>query len=102
MPERAIPSKIQATRGYGGEVVLTAGDLMERVGELQRERGLTLLHPFDDPGVMAGHGTIGLEILEDVPDVEAVVVPIGGGGLIGGVATAIKRARYIALLPYSG
>jgi len=93
MPSRAILSKIEATRDYGGEVVLTDRDLMEVVGELQEERGLTLVHPFDDPLIMAGHGTIGLEILEDVPDVEAVVVPIGGGGLIGGVATAIKTIR---------
>ncbi len=93
MPTRAVPSKIEATRDYGGEVVLTDRDLMEVVGELQAERGLTLVHPFDDLLIMAGHGTIGLEILEDVPDVEAVVVPIGGGGLISGIGTAIKRLR---------
>jgi len=93
MPSRAVRSKIEATRGYGGEVVLTDGDLMQRVGQLQRERGLTLIHPFDDPLIMAGHGTVGLEILEDLPDVQTVIVPVGGGGLIGGIAAAIKSER---------
>ena len=93
MPERALPSKIDATRGYGGEVVLTDRPLMDVVGELQERRGLTLVHPFDDLEIMAGHGTIGLEILEDVPRVRTVLVPIGGGGLIGGIAAAIKQSR---------
>ena len=77
MPKRAVQSKIDATEAYGGEVVLTERDLMEVVGELQRDRGLTLVHPFDDPRIMAGHGTAGLEIAEDVPDVDTVF-EIGG------------------------
>jgi threonine dehydratase len=93
MPDGAAPSKIEATRGYGGEVVLTGGDLMEAVHDLERRRGLLFVHPYDDPAIMAGHGTIGLEILEDLPDVETVIVPIGGGGLIGGIAAALKHCR---------
>ena len=93
MPAGAAQSKIDTTRGYGGEVILTEGDLMETCNEIERERGLTFVHPFDDLWIMAGHGTIGPEILEDVPDVETVIVPIGGGGLIGGIAAAIKACR---------
>ncbi len=93
MPSRAIPSKIEASQGYGGEIVLTDESLMEVVGRLQKERGLVLVHPFDDPAIMAGHGTIGLEILEEVPDVDTIVVPIGGGGLIGGISAAVKARR---------
>lgn len=103
MPARAVPGKIEATRGYGGEVVLTDGDLMERVETLGAERGLTLVHPFDDMRIMAGHGTVGLEILDEIADPDAVVVPIGGGGLIGGVAAAIKqrnpRTRVVGVEP---
>jgi threonine dehydratase len=93
MPAGAIPSKIEATRGYGGEVVLTEANLLETCREIQEERGLTFVHPFDDLRIMAGHGTIGLEILEDLPEIEMLVVPIGGGGLIGGVAAAAKLAK---------
>ncbi len=93
MPATAVQSKIDATRGYGGEVVLTDGNLLDTCLALQKERGLTLVHPFDDPLVMAGQGTIGLEILEDVPDVDLVVVPVGGGGLLSGIATAVKARR---------
>jgi len=93
MPASAAPTKIAATRGYGGEVVLTEGNLMQRCREVEAERGLTFVHAFDDPRIMAGHASLGLEILEDVPDVETVVVPVGGGGLIGGVAAAIKLTR---------
>jgi threonine dehydratase len=93
MPATAVPSKINATRAYGGEVVLTAGNLMEACLALQQERNLTLVHPFDDPLVMAGQGTIGLEILEDVPDADLIVVPVGGGGLLSGIAAAIKARR---------
>jgi threonine dehydratase len=93
MPAQAVPSKIAATRDYGGEVVLTEEDLMGVVGELQRSRGLTLVHPYDDLRIMAGHGTIGIELLEDLPDIDAVIVPVGGGGLIGGIATAVKALR---------
>ena len=93
MPATAVKSKIDAIRGYGGEVVQTGGDLLEQTLALQQERGLTLVHPFDDPLIIAGQGTAGLEILEDTPDVEAVVVPVGGGGLISGIAAAVKRCR---------
>ncbi|HEX9888785.1 MAG TPA: threonine/serine dehydratase [Nitriliruptorales bacterium] len=93
MPQAAAASKVAATTAYGGTVVLTDRSLMEGVTELQEEHGYVLVHPFDDEAIMAGHGTLGLEILEQVPDVEAVVVPVGGGGLIGGVASAIKQRR---------
>ncbi len=91
MPETAARSKVEATRGYGAEVVLH-GDVhaaFERLEELRRERGLTLLHPFDDPMLIAGHGTLGLEILEQCPDVEAIACGVGGGGMIGGLGTAL-------------
>ena len=93
MPEHAPRAKVQATRGYGAEVVLHGPDYdaaAEHAHELERDRGLTYVHPFDDEAVMAGQGTIGLEILEDCPDVETVVVPVGGGGLISGIAAAVK------------
>ena len=93
MPARAVRSKIDATRAYGGEVVLTEHNLLDTCRELQRQRGLTFVHPFDDLAVMAGHGTLGLEILEDEPDSSCVIVPVGGGGLIGGVAAALKLSR---------
>jgi threonine ammonia-lyase medium form len=93
MPVRATQAKIDATRGYGGDVVLCDGDLLSAALELQRERGLTLVHPFDDPFVIAGQGTLGLELLEQVPDVDTVVVGVGGGGLISGVAAAVKALR---------
>ncbi|MGH7558483.1 MAG: threonine ammonia-lyase [Gemmatimonadota bacterium] len=93
MPAAAPRSKVEATRGYGGEVILTEGDLLETCLTVQRDRVLTLVHPFDDPRIIAGQGTVGLEILEDVPDVDVVVVSVGGGGLISGIATAIKAKR---------
>lgn len=93
MPATSQRSKVEATRGYGGEVVLTEGDLLETCMTIQKERGLTLVHPFDDPMIIAGQGTVGLEILEDVPEVDAVVVGIGGGGLISGIATALKAEK---------
>lgn len=95
MPENVPGTKVAATRSYGADVVLH-GDVnaaYEKMDELREERGLTLVHPFDDPFVVAGQGTVGLEILEQVPDVTVVVVPVGGGGLISGVATALKEAR---------
>ena len=92
MPENAVKGKINATKGYGAEVILhgIGRDLMAKCRELQQERGLTLVHPFDDPFIIAGQGTIGLEILEDVPTPDVVVCGVGGGGLISGIATAIK------------
>ncbi len=90
MPATAMPSKVEATRRYGGEVVQTDGSLLDTCLALQRERSLTLVHPFDDLAVMAGQGTVGLELLEQVPEVGLVVVPVGGGGLISGVAAAVK------------
>jgi threonine dehydratase len=74
-------------------VVQTEGDLLDTCLALRDERTLTLVHPFDDPLVMAGQGTVGLEIVEDVPGVDVVIVPVGGGGLIGGVATSVKGLR---------
>jgi threonine dehydratase len=73
--------------------VLTDGDIWELCQRLMEERQLTLVHPFDDDAVMAGQGTVGLELLEDLPDLEALIVPIGGGGLIAGIAVAVKEAR---------
>ncbi|MGQ0648223.1 MAG: threonine ammonia-lyase [Gemmatimonadaceae bacterium] len=93
MPASAVPSKVAATKAYGGEVVQTTGDLLATAQELQRDRGLTLIHPFDDPRVIAGQGTVGLEIVEDLPDVDVVLVACGGGGLISGVAAAVKALR---------
>ncbi|MCU4973693.1 threonine ammonia-lyase [Halobacteria archaeon AArc-m2/3/4] len=93
MPENAPISKVKATESYGAQVVLDGRDYAEaadRAHEIEREEGRTYVHAFDDEYVMAGQGTIGLEILEDCPDVQTVVVPIGGGGLISGIATAIK------------
>jgi len=93
MPAAAVRSKIEATRSYGGEVILTEDDLLETCLTIQKERDLTLVHPFDDPMIIAGQGTVGLEILEDVPEVDAVVVGVGGGGLISGIATALKAEK---------
>ena len=96
MAENATPSKVDATRAYGAEVVLhgriwdEANALAQR---LAAEQGLTFIHPFDDLQLIAGQGTVGLEIAEDLPDVDAVVVPIGGGGLISGVALALKAVK---------
>lgn len=96
LPAGAPISKVQATKSFGAEVCLVPGvydDAYARAVELQKEHGYSFVHPFDDEKVIAGQGTIGLEILEQMPDVEAVVVPIGGGGLISGVAFAIKTLR---------
>ena len=96
MAANATPSKVAATRGYGAEVV-QHGEIWDEADEKARElverEGLVYVHPFDDLDLIAGQGTLGLEILEDWPEVEVVVVPIGGGGLISGVAAAVKRAR---------
>src|SRR5215472_16395344 len=90
MPAAAMPSKVEATRRYGGEVVQTAGSLLHACLALQQQRDLTLVHPFDDLAVMAGQGTVGLELLGQVPGAGLVVVPVGGGGLISGIAAAVK------------
>jgi len=96
MPEHAPISKIKATRGYGAEVVLHGADYneaAEHAHEIERAEDRTYVHAFDDEMVMAGQGTIGLEIVEDCPEVDTVVVPIGGGGLISGIATAVAAER---------
>ena len=96
LPAGAPMSKIEATKSYGADVCLVPGvydDAYAKAIQLRDEHGYTFVHPFDDPKVIAGQGTIGLEILEQMPDVEAVIVPIGGGGLISGVAFAIKTLR---------
>ena len=95
MPAAASRTKAEAARGYGAEVVLhgDVGQAFRKVEEITRERGLTFVHPFDDDGTIAGQGTVGLEIMEDLPDVDTVVVGIGGGGLISGVAIAVKSLR---------
>jgi threonine dehydratase len=93
MPEFAPISKIQATEGYGADVVLHGEGYdaaQERAHELAVEGGLTYIHAFDDPAVMAGQGTLGLEVVDDLPELDTVIVPVGGGGLIAGVATAVK------------
>ena len=102
----ANPAKVAAARGYGAEVDLAAPGpvkAFDRLDELIGETGRTLVHPFDDPLVIAGQGTVGLELLEDVPDADVVVVPVGGGGLISGIATAVKglrpQARVVAVEP---
>ena len=93
MPETAPIAKIAATRGYGAEVVLCGtvyDDAFAKACEIQKATGAVFLHPFDDEYVIAGQGTIGLEILEDAADIDAVLVPIGGGGILAGIATAVK------------
>jgi threonine dehydratase len=93
MAENATPSKIEATRGYGAEVVLH-GTIWDEANEMAKrlvaDRGYTYIHPFDDVQLMTGQGTVGLEIYRDWPDVDVVIVPIGGGGLVSGIAMAVK------------
>jgi threonine dehydratase len=96
MPLATPLVKVTATRGFGADVVLHGANYDEACEEAMRlcaAEGMTFIHPFDDAAVMAGQGTIGLELLDQVPQLEAVVVPIGGGGLIGGIACAIKESR---------
>lgn len=102
----ASAMKVAAARGYGATVDTEAPDIpsaFERLDALQAETGRTLVHPYDDPFVMAGQGTVGLELVEDVPDVDVVLVPVGGGGLVSGIATAVKGlkpdARVIGVEP---
>jgi threonine dehydratase len=95
MPEHASPAKVEASRGYGAEVVLH-GDTREafaRAQALAEERGLRFVHPFDDEEMVAGHGSCALEIMEDLPDVGTIVVPVGGGGLVSGIAAAAAAVR---------
>ncbi len=96
MPAGAVRSKVDACRGYGAEVVLfgeSTGETWARTEELAVERGLTFIPPFDEPHIIAGQGTIGLEILDDLPDVDVVVLGIGGGALCTGTAAAIKETK---------
>ena len=95
MPEGASLAKQMATRSYGGEVILFGHDTDEALGHARRlaERGMAFIHPFDDEQVIAGQGTIGLEILEEVPGVEAIIVPVGGGGLISGISAIVKKRK---------
>ncbi len=93
IPDGAPISKVENTKSYGARVELVKGvydDAYTRACQLQKETGLTFIHPFNDPDVIAGQGTIGLELLNQLPDMDAVIVPVGGGGLISGVAFAIK------------
>ena len=106
MWQTASPMKIAAARGYGATIDTEAPDIpgaFERLDELIETTGRTLVHPYDDPYVMAGQGTVGLEILEDAPDAEIVLVQVGGGGLVSGIATAVKginpNARVVAVEP---
>jgi threonine dehydratase len=106
MWETASPMKIAAARAYGATIDTQAPDIpaaFERLDALIAETGRTLVHPYDDPVVMAGQGTVGLEIVEDVPEVDVVLVQVGGGGLVSGIATAVKglrpEARVVAVEP---
>jgi threonine dehydratase len=96
MPAGAVRSKIDACRGYGAEVILHGahvGETWTRMDEIAAERGLTFVPPFDDPWIIAGQGTVGLEILDDLPDVDVVVAGIGGGALCTGIAAALKETK---------
>jgi threonine dehydratase len=102
MWQGASEAKIAATRAYGATVDLQARDpteAFERLAELQRESGRTLVHPFDHPLTIAGQGTVGLELVEDVPEATTIVVPVGGGGLISGIAVAAQGRRVIGVEP---
>jgi threonine dehydratase len=103
MPQYANPAKVAATISYGGEVIQTDRPLAEVMAEVQQQRGLTLVHPFDDLRVIAGAGGVGLEMIEDGPKLDAIIVPVGGGGLISGVAAAVRmlspQTRVIGVEP---
>jgi threonine dehydratase len=106
MWQTASPMKIAAARGYGATIDTEAPDIptaFDRLEELVESTGRTLVHPYDDPYVMAGQGTVGLEMLEDAPDADVILVQVGGGGLVSGIATAVKglrpEARVIAIEP---
>ena len=96
MPADAVRSKVEACLGYGARVILHGAHVGESFAEMERTRdaeGLEFVHPFDDPAVIAGHGSVGLELLEDLPDLDVAVVGVGGGGLISGMAAALKARR---------
>ena len=95
MAENAVPSKIEAIRGYGAETRFgsTIQDAFDKMKRFELETGATFVSPFADPAIIAGQGTIGLELLEDFPEVEQIVLPVGGGGLISGIALAVKSLR---------
>ncbi len=95
MPSDAPRSKVEAVRGYGAEIVFhdDRATLFDKLHEVREARGATFVHPFDDAVVLAGAGTAGLEIVEELEDVDVVVVPVGGGGLMGGIASAVKAIR---------
>lgn len=95
MPEQAPRSKVMASRGYGATVIQhgVLSDAFVLGEELRQEHGYTFVHPYDDPDVIAGQGTLGLELLEDLPDLDVVIVPVGGGGLLAGIAAAVKAIR---------
>ena len=95
MPEGAPRSKMDAVRGYGAEIILhpDRATLFDRLNQERERRGSTFVHPFDDPVVLAGAGTVGLEIAEDAGELDAVIIPVGGGGLMGGTASAIRQTR---------
>jgi threonine dehydratase len=106
MWQGASEAKIEATRGYGAEVDLASPgptEAFDRLAELVEQTGRTLVHPFDHPLTIAGQGTVGLELIEDVPEADVVVVPVGGAGLISGISTAVKgrkpAARVIGVEP---
>jgi threonine dehydratase len=103
MPATAVRAKVEATRALGGEVIQTEADLLATMRQVQQERSLSFVHPFDDPVVIAGAGTLGLEVVEDEPDVDVVIAGCGGGGLLSGIAAAVRqvnpRARVIGVEP---
>jgi threonine dehydratase len=105
MPAGSVQFKIDAVRSMGASLELVEGDLVAHALARQEELGATLVHPFDDPAVVAGTATLGREVMDQLPDVDTVLVPLGGGGLISGVATAVKRAnpnvRVIGIEPNS-
>ncbi len=90
MPSYSTKSKIQATKGYGAKVIVTDEDLISVVNEIQKKTNATLIHPFDDDYIIAGQGTLGMEITEDMPDIDHIFTAIGGGGLISGICIAMK------------
>jgi len=90
MPSYSTKSKIQATKGYGATVIVTDEDLISVVNEIQKKTNATLIHPFDDDYIIAGQGTLGMEITEDMPDIDHIFTAIGGGGLISGICIAMK------------